>query len=98
MTSSRRFSAALLAAVLTVVMLFTVFFIALESNHDCPGEDCAVCALLQACESILRQAALAGAVLAGAELTRRALSSHALRTSGAFIPATPISLRVKLSD
>ena len=98
MTLSRRFSATLLAAVLTAVMLFSVFFIVLESNHDCPGEDCFVCVLLHSCEGVLRQSALVSAVLSAAALLRSLWSACALWPFEALVSATPVSLKVKISD
>lgn len=98
MTREKRTAAMLLAALLAAVMLFSVFFIVLEADHDCAGEDCAVCAVLSVCEELLtgRSAAascIAAAVLA-AVVTRSAARLCAVGTGS----VTPVSLKVKLSD
>ena len=43
MTKKFRFMTGLLAVVLAFVMLSSVVYIAVQSNHDCTGKDCAVC-------------------------------------------------------
>lgn len=47
---------ALLAGV-TVLFAFLLsgFFLAMEQEHDCTGEACPVCSVLQACENMVRQ-------------------------------------------
>ena len=51
---SGRFAAAILAA----MFIFTLFFVVLETCHDCSGKDCPVCACLIQCESLFRFFAL----------------------------------------
>ena len=90
--------ASVLALLMAFIMLFSVLFIALEADHDCCGEDCAICAQIQACEDLLRNlittAALAAAAWCLPVLTR-ALSAADCR----FVhPHTLIALKVKLSD
>ena len=55
MNKADRILAAALACLLAVVMLFSAFYLAVESNHECSGEDCAICAVLNACENLLHQ-------------------------------------------
>ena len=43
MTKKFRFMTRLLAVVLAVVMLSSAIYIAVEADHDCSGEDCAIC-------------------------------------------------------
>ncbi len=54
----------LLAAVLAAVMLSSAVYIAVEANHDCSGEDCAICHQMQVCENLLKIIGLAGAAAA----------------------------------
>lgn len=95
--SKQRFRG-LLALALALVMLFSVLYIALEAEHDCHGEDCAVCARIAVCEGLLKALALACAVLA---VRRHAATCHfaaALRRSSVRGLVTPVSLKVKLSN
>lgn len=98
MTRQKRFLAALLACGLAFVMLFSLFFIALETDHDCHEDDCAICAVLSICENLLRDLSCfiaAAAVVLGAERV-----VHAYR--GCLFSARPsvtlVSLKIKLSD
>ena len=43
MTKKFRFMVRLLAVVLAVVMLSSAIYLAVEADHDCSGEDCAIC-------------------------------------------------------
>ena len=43
MTKRCHFLTGLLAAVLAFVMLSSAVYIAVEADHDCSGEDCAIC-------------------------------------------------------
>ena len=52
MTKKPCFMTRLLAAVLAVVMLSSAVYLAVEANHDCSGEDCAICHQLQVCENL----------------------------------------------
>ena len=38
-----------------VVVLFSAFYIVAETDHDCTGDDCPICACIQQCENILNQ-------------------------------------------
>ncbi len=37
-------------------MVFSAFYLATETRHDCSGEDCIICSCVQVCEKIIRQA------------------------------------------
>ena len=91
-------AALIIALMLFVVMLFSALFIAHEIHHDCTGEGCSVCAMLAVCENMLKNisaAAAAAAVLTAAVF----VIIKTLETASVFCPAaTPVSLKVKLSD
>ncbi len=97
MIKSKRL-ASVLVLLVACIMLFSVLFIALEADHDCCGEGCAVCVQIQACEDLLRN------LLTVALLVVAAWCFYALHRvfadvdSCAFYPHTLITLMVKLSD
>ena len=62
MIKPKHFAAAF-ALLLASVMLFSVLYIVFEADHDCCGEGCAVCILLQACENLLQNLLPAAAFL-----------------------------------
>ena len=83
---------------LVFAMLFSLFFLVAEADHDCASDDCAICRMIHITEDLLKKVILsvcAAAIAAAAWFSvigarffcvRRALSS------------TPVELRVKLSD
>ena len=87
-----------LACFLTLVLLFSVFIIVTEAGHHCCGEDCVICAVLNACENLLHQLldirfALATAALIG--IASILLSDLCIDNGCSF---TLITLKVKLSN
>ena len=89
---------AVLALLLAFVMLFSVLYIAFEADHDCCGEDCAVCAQLHACEELLRNLLQAALLLSAACCfcaLCRAAAEPRVRPER---PHTLILLKVKLSN
>ncbi len=97
MIRPKRFASAL-ALLVAIIMLFSVLYIALEADHDCCGEGCAICAHIRACDDLLRN------LLAAAVLSAPVWCLYALIHVFADIdhcavhPLTLISLKVKLSD
>lgn len=51
----KRIAASIIALMLLVFFLFFSFFIAVEADHDCEGEDCPICVCIQQCEEALHQ-------------------------------------------
>ncbi|MBQ6543503.1 MAG: hypothetical protein IJL77_03865 [Clostridia bacterium] len=54
MKSLKKFAVALLTALLVLALLSSAAYIAAESDHDCSGEDCAICMRIEACVHTLR--------------------------------------------
>ena len=54
----RRFLAGTMAFVVLVTVMFSIAFTALESTHDCCGEDCHICFCIRECEKYLEQTRL----------------------------------------
>lgn len=87
MTKKSRLITGLLAAVLAAVMLSSAVYIAVEANHNCSGEDCAICHQLQVCENLLKSIGLAGAA---AVSPRRS----GMPRAASFPPARRLSARL----
>ena len=98
MTKKLCFMTRLLAAVLAVVMLSSAIYLAVEADHDCSGDDCAICRQISICENLLKSLGLAGAAAAiSAAFTYtvcRAILSRA-EMNGTL---TLVALKVKLSN
>lgn len=96
MTGKR--SLTVLAAVLALVMLCSVLFIALEADHDCQGDDCAVCAQISACVRLIEHLALSALAAAAAAVLPEAAPQAKDALARACHGVSLISLKVKLSD
>ena len=44
-----------MALMVLVILLFSSFYIALETHHDCCGEDCPYCECIKQCHNTLNQ-------------------------------------------
>ena len=98
MTKKSRLITGLLAAVLAAVMLSSAIYIAVEANHTCSGEDCAICHQLQVCENLLKSIGLVDAAAVFAATVRYALCRVIPSCAELVRTFTLVSLKVKLSD
>lgn len=88
--------ALLMTILLCISMLGSVLFIAEHTHHDCIGESCAVCMVLEQCEARVRAlgtAVSALLILLCIMFKVVSLSVSAVRTVSSH---TPITLKVKL--
>ena len=98
MTKKSRLITRLLAAVLAAVMLSSAVYIAVEANHNCSGEDCAICHQLQVCENLLKSIGLAGAAAAISAAFTYTVCRAILPCTEMIGTLTLVSLKVKLSN
>ena len=98
MTKKPCFMTRLLAAVLAVVMLSSAVYLAVEANHDCSGEDCAICHQLQVCENLLKSIGLAGAAAAISAAFTYTVCRAILPCAEMNGTLTLVALKVKLSN
>lgn len=98
MTKKLCFMTRLLAAVLAVVMLSSAIYIAVEANHDCSGEDCAICRQISICENLLKTLGLAGAAAAISAVLTYTMCKAILPCAEMNGTLTLVALKVKLSN
>ena len=98
MTKKPCFMTRLLAAVLAVVMLFSAVYIAVEADHDCSGEDCAICHQIGVCENLLKSLGLAGAAAAVTAAFTYTMCRAILPRAKTIGTLTLVALKVKLSN
>ena len=98
MTKNLCFMTRLLAAVLAVVMLSSAIYIAVEANHDCSGEDCAICRQISICENLLKTLGLAGAAAAITAAFTYTVCRAILPCAETIGTLTLVALKVKLSN
>ena len=98
MTKKPCFMTRLLAAVLAVVMLFSAVYIAVEADHDCFGDDCAICRQISICENLLKSLGLAGAAAAVTAAFTYTMCKAILPCTEMNGTLTLVALKVKLSN
>ena len=98
MTKKPCFMTRLLAAVLAVVMLSSAVYLAVEANHDCSGEDCAICHQISVCENLLQSLGLAGAAAAISAAFTYTVCRAILPCAEMNGTLTLVALKVKLSN
>ena len=98
MTKKLCFMTRLLAAVLAVVMLSSAIYLAVEANHDCSGDDCAICRQISVCENLLKSLGLAGAAAAITAVLTYTMCRALLPCTETIGTLTLVSLKVKLSN
>ena len=98
MTKNLCFMTRLLAAVLAVVMLSSAVYIAVEADHDCSGDDCAICRQISICENLLKSLGLAGAAAAITAAFTYTVCRAILPCAEMNGTLTLVALKVKLSN
>ena len=98
MTKKFRLITGLLAAVLAAVMLSSAVYIAVEANHNCSGEDCAICHQIGVCENLLKSLGLAGAAAAVTAAFTYTMCKAILPCAEMNGTLTLVALKVKLSN
>ena len=98
MTKKFRFLTGLLAVVLAVVMLSSAVYIAVEADHDCSGDDCAICHQISVCEDLLKSLGLVGAAAAVTAAFTYTMCKAILPCTEMIGTLTLVSLKVKLSN
>lgn len=98
MAKRKRIAALVLAVLVLCALLVSECFLAAESDHDCTGDNCAVCCVLNACQSVLRTLGAALMLAAVCALAVRLCARAAYCAEAACAAVTPVSLKVKLSN
>lgn len=98
MAEKKRIISFTLAVCVTIVMLFSMFYIAAESNHDCADECCPICYQISLCEHTLKtlSTALIVAVVMFAALYMGCICMPICPKQNLLV--TLVTLKVKLSN
>ena len=98
-TNRRRILAGFMGMLFLCAMLFSAFYIAAESHHDCEGEDCPICRVIAANGAIFR---LSGLVLLLLFFLRELREAGRFQRCGgrAFFvsPRTPVGWKTRLNN
>ena len=98
MDNKRRIYSAIAAALVILALIVSVLCLAVESDHECSGEDCYVCRILALCENTIKSFGTVFCVLCAALF----LSEFSALSRTPVMPSqcidSPVSLKVKLSN
>ena len=98
MSKKSRILTVLLVAVVLFVMLSSVFYIAIEADHDCAGEDCPICYQISICENTLKSVGQAVLVVILAAFIGTIVFSLPALSKKPAHHTSLVSLKVKLSN
>ena len=93
---SRRFASGIMACVMLLVVMLSVFFLTVEVGHDCAGEDCPICAAMQQCKSVLESCGGGEAILSLVLLSVVIISMNL--PVYMLVLSTPVSRKVRLNN
>ena len=94
----KRILIALLTTAFIFGTLFSVLYIAIESHHDCIGEDCPICQCIIVCENILKKLSTALFVMSISVAFVFASKISIIKNLKLIPIQTLVSLKVKLSN
>ena len=95
---SRRIAAGLLGILILAAALFSAVYIAAEADHDCAGDDCAVCAAIRLCTDFLNRLGRKADPAVHTVLPVPCVLLSALVLSALLTEETPVSGKVRLNN
>ena len=98
MKLKKRILIALLTTAFIFGTLFSVLYIAIESHHDCIGEDCPICQCIIVCENILKKLSTDLFVMSVSVAFVFASKISIIKNLKLIPIQTLVSLKVKLSN
>ncbi|WP_051206104.1 hypothetical protein [Butyrivibrio sp. FC2001] len=96
--SIKKLLVAYTAFAMLFVVLFSAVFVSVESFHDCDGESCPVCAMIQQCENNLSQLGDGLVALYMAFLAVLLLGTVLILKDIVLVYSTPVSSMVRMND
>ena len=88
----------MIVLLLFFALLFSVHLVAAETDHDCTGEDCPICAVIHQCENTLRSLD-PGFVFQPFAAPLILFNLLAVSLPGAyFVQETPVSEKVRMDN
>ena len=95
---AKRITAGLMGLTLLLVVLLSALFLVVEADHDCAGEDCPICAVMQTCTNVLRRFGAAVITLLAAAASIILFLFATVSGANVFAQATPVSRKIRLNN
>ena len=96
--NSNKIIAAVMVIMMLLVVLVSASYVAVESGHDCTGEDCPICACINQCENTLRQVGGGVDFQADTVLPVFFILIIAVPASVSLTAETPVSRKIRLNN
>lgn len=95
---SKRMISGIMGFLILAVVLFSAFFLAVEADHDCEGEDCPICSVMHLCEENLHR--LGSAAFSPVLIVLPALAFFIISLFSAFdiTQETLVSKKIRLNN
>ena len=96
MVKTRRITAMVFAAIVLLSMIFSLFIIVSEADHDCTGDSCPVCDVIVSCQDTLKALGASFGTSAIAYALLFFIAPFSSLSLILLFTETPVSLKVKL--
>ncbi len=80
------------------LMLFSVFFIAVEAGHECEGEDCHICEIVELCSNTVRRMGEGAVTMFVSFMPLFFVVLAVSFANRIFSEETPVSQKVRMND
>ena len=98
MTKAKRIAAGVMSLALLLVIALSALFLIVEADHDCAGEDCPICAVMQTCTNVLRRFGAAVITLLAAAASIILFLFAMVSGATVFAQASPVSRKIRLNN
>lgn len=95
---SGKITAIFLILIVLLFLFISTYFIAYEADHECTGEDCPICALLQMSENSLRQLGSGAPAAAAVSSLFILILVMQVCTGDSITLPTPVSRKTRLNN
>ena len=97
-TTAKKILAVIISVLMAAVLLFSVFYIAAEADHECEGAHCQVCECIEICAGLLQRFGFGTAHTWVAAASILALITVFFCYEEARSENTPVTLKVRLNN
>ena len=97
-TTAKKILAVIISVLMASVLLFSVFYIAAEADHECEGAHCQVCECIEICAGLLQRFGFGSGHTLVAAAAVFALISVIFCYEEVRSENTPVTLKVRLNN
>ena len=98
MEKLKKVIAAILCILLVLSLAFSISFVSHGASHDCVGEDCRICAVINKCAELLRDLLTFGACAAIFGIFVYSVRNVVSDSGVSYTFSTPVRLKVKITN